>query len=46
MALDAAMITGVLIAGPSLTWTAAIAIMASTARLALGARLLRPVLAW
>lgn len=44
MILDAAMITGVLLVAPALPWTVAIAMLASAARLILGARLLCPLL--
>ena len=44
-ALDTAMIIGVIIADPVITWAALLAVTASTARLGLSARLLRPVLA-
>lgn len=44
-ALDTAMIIGVIIAEPVLTWAALLAVTASMARLGLSARLLRPVLA-
>ena len=44
-ALDTAMIIGVIIADPARTRAALLAITASTARLSLSARLLRPVLA-
>jgi len=43
-ALDTAMIIAVLVADPAITWAAVIAMTASTARIALSARLLRPVL--
>ena len=43
-ALDAFMIIAVLAADPAVRWPAAVAMIASAARLVLGARLLRPVL--
>ena len=43
-ALDTAMIIGVIIAAPAMTWAVFLAITASTARLGLSARLLHPVL--
>jgi hypothetical protein len=45
-ALDAFMITGVLMADPAVRWAAAVAMTASGARLVLSVRLLRPILAW